>query len=92
MTVGAQRTEPGEEGVQGRLLEDEKASASKSGRGDSRCGGPKVCTGEWQAVLCGWGSENEKGMVGDEAELMCGGSFYKASCEGQGTCCTADIL
>lgn len=55
------------------------------------CVSLEVCTGEWRAVLCSWSSENEMGVVGDEVELVGGGSSCTASCDGQGTCYT-DIL
>lgn len=60
------------------------------------CEGLEVCTGERQAVLCSWSSENERGVVGGEAEYVCVagavGSSSKASCQGQGACYVPDIL
>lgn len=72
------------------------------------CGSPKNWAGggsrkTWRRTLSsralrtgkggrGRSSENERGVVRDEAELVSGGSSCKVSCEGQVTCYTPDIL
>lgn len=70
----------------GACLENNKESSRQKWKRKDMCEGLEVCTGEWQAVLCSWSSENERGVVGDEVELVGGGSSCTASCESQGTC------
>lgn len=36
------------------------------------CESLEVCTGVWQAVVCSWSANNERGVVGDEVELVGG--------------------
>ena len=72
-------------------LEDNEESSRQRWKRKEMCEGLGVCPGEWHAALCSWSSENERGAVGEEAELVGVGSSCTASCESHSTC-SAGIL
>lgn len=98
MPAGAWRTKLEDEGsarktswrsrLWNRALRITRNLPGKGGRGRSVCESLEVCSRVWLAVLCSRSSDIEKGGVGDEVELVGGGSSCTASCESQGTCYT----